>query len=126
MKKALIGIVLVLVLFICIFLGLKYVSLGTKNARLGATLISIEVPKLSSLKSECCEYEAIFKTIRGKDVIEKELNNIMNKYMKVSCNGRDYYYDMKNNITYTDYEVTSKGISTEFKLAYVRNNICGI
>ena len=117
-------IIIVLIILIILVLGIKYLPFGTKKARLGATLISIEVPRLSSLDSECCEYEATFKTLRSKSVIKKELDKIMSKYMKVSCNGQTYYYDLSNNITYTNYEMYDGVIFNSYKLTYVRNNIC--
>ena len=124
MEKVLMKIIITLIVFILIILGVKYMPLGTKKARLGASLISIDVPKLSSLDSECCEYEATFKTIRSKKKKKKELDSIMSNYQKVNCNGNTYYYDSSNNITYTKYETFDGLFSTKFKLVYVKNNIC--
>ena len=126
MEKVFIKIFVVLIVIIFVFLGIKFIPLGTKKARLGATLITIDVPKLSSLKDECCEYEATFTTIRGEKVIKKELESIMSKYQKVYCNGDTYYYDFNNNITYTKYEIISGLFSNTFKITYVKGNICGM
>ena len=118
MKKIIIGIVTIIVLFI----GLKFIPLGTKKMRMGASLISIEVPKLSSLDSECCSYEATFKSIRGKNVLKKELDKIMSKYQKMTCNNETYYYDIKNNISYKEYEISSGLFFSTYKISYVRDN----
>ena len=120
MKKTIISICVLVILIV----GVKFFPLGTKSARLGATLISIEVPKLSTLEYEYGEYNAKFKSFRSKSVIEKELNKIMSKYQKVFCNNETYYYDRINNITYKNYVVKGSLISTEYTITYVRNNIC--
>ena len=120
MKKLIIGILILIGLFIC----LKFIPLGTKSMRMGASLKSIEVPKMSSLDSECCSYEATFKSIRGKNILKKELDTIMSKYQKVTCNSQTYYYDIKNNITYKQYEISGGLFFSNYKLTYVVGNIC--
>ena len=118
--KILIGVFILIVLIIAV----KIVPLGTKKMTLGATIISIEVPKLSSLDSECCEYKATFKTIRGISSIKKDFDSIMSKYQKVICNGISYYYDKENNITYK--EITYEGglLFNTYNISYVKDNIC--
>ena len=122
--KNLFKIIFIVVFLLISFIAIKFIPLGTKKMTLGATLISIEVPKLSSLDSECCEYEATFKTFRGVKSIKKDFDNIMSKYQKVICNGKSYYYDKSNNITYK--EVTYEGgiLLNTYKISYVRDNIC--
>ena len=118
--KVLIGVFILIVLIIAV----KIVPLGTKKMTLGATIISIEVPKLSSLDSECCEYKATFKTIRGIKKKKKDFDSIMSKYQKVICNGISYYYDKENNITYK--EITYEGglLFNTYNISYVKDNIC--
>ena len=120
MKKILFGLIVLFLLFI----GLKFIPLGTKEMRMGASLISIEVPKLSSLDSECCSYEATFKSIRSKNSLKKELDKIMSKYQKMTCNNETYYFDIKNNITYKQYEISDGLFFSTYKISYVRDNIC--
>ena len=105
MKNKVMIFISILVVIFLIFIGIKFIPLGTKDAMMGANITKIEVPSLSSLESECCEYEATFKTLRGKNSIQKELDNMVSNYMEVDCNGKKVYYDMTHNITIFDYEV---------------------
>lgn len=120
MKK----IIIIVVILIFLIIGLKFIPFGTKKMVMGASLISIEVPKLSSLDSECCSYQATFKSIRSENSLRKDLDNIMSKYKKISCNDKVYYYDELNNITYEQYEFSSGLFFNTYKLSYTRNNIC--
>lgn len=120
MKK----IVIVIILLIVIFISLKFIPFGTKNMMMGASLINIEVPKLSSLSSECCSYEATFKSIRSKSILKKELDEIMSKYQEISCNNKTYYYDPNNNITYESYELSGGLFFSTYKISYVKNKMC--
>lgn len=120
MKK----IIIVAVVLILLFISIKVIPLGTREMMMGASLIRIEVPKLSSLDSECCSYEATFKSLRGMSSLKKDLDKIMSKYEKIYCNGETYYYDKNNNITYKQYELSSGLFFSKYKISYVRNNIC--
>jgi len=122
-KKIIIGSV-ILVVLISAFLILKFVPLGTKQSMMGASIVSLEVPKLSRVKSECCSYEATFSSISSVGVLEKQLEDIMAKYIKVSCNGKTYYYNGFENITITEYGVESGFIFNTFYINYSRGNYC--
>ena len=124
MKNGFAKIALIIGALLIVLLCVKFIPLGTKKATLGATLITIEVPKLSSLDSECCEYEATFKTFRSLSSVKKDMESIMSKYQKVMCNGSTYYYDSSNNITYKEISYEGGLLNTTYKISYVRNNIC--
>lgn len=122
-KKMMIGIViLITVIILCICL--KFISFGTKKTVMGASLISLEVPKLSSVKSECCLYSATFKSISSVSVLEEELENIISKYYKITCDNNTYYYNMTDDITITEYGVDSGFIFNTFYINYSKGNYC--
>ena len=124
MKKIIIGVSVFLTLLI-VFLGLRYISFGSKTQVMGASLVNLEIPKFSSIKSESSSsYEATFKSLRSAKVLKKELDKIMNNYMKVSCNGGTYYYNMKNDVTITSYYVNPSQLINTFEIAYEKGNIC--
>lgn len=120
MKK----IIIVLVLIVCFYLGIKFIPMGTKRVRMGASLVELEVPKFSSIKSECCTYKVTFKTLRGKNIIKKELDKVINSYMKESCNNNTVYYNMKDDITITKYDVSGGFLYSTFTLEYVKGRLC--
>lgn len=124
MKKNIITIIIVLVVLISVLIGVKVIPFGTKEATMGANIQKIEVPSLSSLESECCTYEAIFKTLRGKNSIQKELDNMIDNYMEIDCNGKKAYYDMKHDVTIFDYEVKGSGLFTKFTIKYNIGRTC--
>ena len=124
MKKNIIVIISVLVVLILVLIGIKFIPFGTKEATMGANIQKIEVPALSSLESECCTYEANFKTLRGKNSIQKELDSMVDSYMEIDCSGKKAYYDMKHNITIFSYEVKSSGLFTKFTIKYNIGRTC--
>lgn len=119
--KKFISLVVIVILFI---LAIRLVPLGTKSMTMGASLVNLDVPKLSSLSEECCTYSATFKTIRGEKVIGKEIKELMESYQKKNCNGKIYHYDPKNNVTIIDYEVIPGIIFNKFKINYKKGNTC--
>jgi len=124
MKKKLIIVIAVIVVLIIGFIGIKFVSFGTENAMMGASLVEIEVPKLSSISEECCVYEVTLKTLRGKASIQKELDNMVLKYQQKDCNGSKAYYDLTNNVTIFEYGIKSSGIFTTYYIKYNKGNVC--
>ena len=124
MKKNIIIVVFVSVILLLVFVGIKLIPFGTKEAMMGANITRIEVPSLSSLEEECCEYEATFKTLRGKNSIQKELDNMVENYMEIDCNGKKVYYDLTHNITVFDYEVNGDGLFTIFTIKYNIGQTC--
>ena len=48
----------------------------------------------------------------------------MNSYMKISCNGSDYYYNIKSDVTITEYKVNAEAIENTFEIKYQKGNIC--
>ena len=124
MKKNITIIICILVILILVLIGVKFIPFGTKEATMGANIQKIEIPSLSSLESECCTYEANFKTLRGKSSIQKELDNMVDSYMEMDCNGKKAYYDMKHNVTIFSYEITGSGLFTKFNIKYNIGRTC--
>ena len=121
MKKKIIAVLVALIL---ILVAIKYLPLGTKNMMMGASLVNIEVPKMSNLDSECCTFEATFKTLRSTYIIEKELDEMVEKYQKNECNGKTYYYDINNDVTITEYTLEDGLIFNKFTIKYEKGNTC--
>ena len=124
MKKNIITIIIVLVVLISVLIGVKVIPFGTKEATMGANIQKIEVPSLSSLESECCTYEATFKTLRGKNSIQKELDSMVDSYIEIDCNGKKAYYDMKHDVTIFEYKVKASGLFTKFTIEYNIGRTC--
>lgn len=124
MKKNIIKIVSILVILILVLIGIKIIPFGTKEATMGANIQKIEIPALSSLESECCTYEATFKTLRGISSIQKELDGMIDNYMEMDCSGKKAYYDMTHNVTIFSYEVKGSGLFTEFTIKYNIGRTC--
>ena len=123
MKKAIIFLIVSLVLVV-VMAVVKFAPLGTKEAVMGANITTIEVPKLSTLEDECCEYEATFKTFRGRKSIQKELDKMIEKYMEIDCDGKKVYYDMDHDITIFEYGVEDGTILNTFYIKYNIGQTC--
>lgn len=123
MRKIII-VVLIFLVFLIGLICLRYLSFGSKSQVMGASLVNLDIPKFSSIKDECCLYEATFKSFRSSKVLKRELDKIMNSYMKVSCNGSDYYYNIKSDVTITEYKVNTEALENTFEIKYQKGNIC--
>ena len=123
MKKIIIGISVFCIILI-VFLGLRFLSFGSKSQTMGASLVNLDIPKFSSIKDECCNFKATFKSLRSAKVLEKELDKIMDSYMKVSCNGETYYYNIKSDVTIISYYVNSSKLINTYEIVYEKGNIC--
>lgn len=121
MKKK---IIIVLTVLIIIISCLKFIPFGVKEAMMPTTSVTLKVPKMSFLESECCMYSVTFKSFRSRYILQKELDNIMNKYEKISCNNKNYYYDKENDITISEYDVKQGFIINKFYIVYVKGNYC--
>lgn len=113
MKKRL--IIIGIIIFI-LMLGIKYIPFGTHYTT--KTIGKLEIPRLSVLKEECCMFSATFKSFRSTYILKEELNKIMDKYEKISCNNKIYYYDKENDITIYEYDVETKFPLNEFYINY--------
>lgn len=120
MKKV---IIIVLILVFCFFI-IKFVPFGNKKAMMGASLIEIEVPKLSTLDSECCKFEATFKSMRSKSSLKGDFEKLLKKYMKVECDNNTYYYNTSGNYTILDYEIKGGFIFNKLHIKYETGNKC--
>ena len=60
---------------------------------------TLTIPRLSFFKEECCMFSATFISFRSKDSLQKELDKIVEKYEKKTCNNKTIYYDSINEIT---------------------------
>ena len=123
MKRIIIGI-LILFIFLIAFICLRFLNYGNKSQIMGASLVTLDIPKFSSIKDECCTYEATFKSFRSSKVLQKELDKIMNSYMKINCYGNNYYYNIKNDVTITEYKVNPSSFENTFEIKYQKGNIC--
>lgn len=115
MKKK---IIIFLGIIIIIILGIKFIPFGSMNYRTKEMASNLVIPRLSVFEKECCMFSANFKSFRSKYSLEKELNNIMDKYEKRTCNSKIYYYDKVNNITITDYGVKLGFLINSFYITY--------
>ena len=83
---------------------------------MGASLIELEVPKLSTLDSECCKYNATFKSFRSALSLKRELDSIMENNYKFKCNNGKYHSSIKDDVTITNYGVKQGFILNTFYL----------
>lgn len=123
MKKYIIGSITVLII-LCIILAIKLLSTGTRTQIMGATLIGLEVPKLSSIIDEEGEYVATFRSIRSVESLKKELDKMVLDYESCFDDGKVYYYNKKNNTTIIRYEVQRKFVVNDFIIEYRKGNAC--
>ncbi len=122
MKKKIFWIVAIVIL-ILIIIGIKFIPFGSKsysNEKMSSTLT---IPRLSFFKEECCMFSATFISFRSKDSLQKELDKIVEKYEKKTCNNKTIYYDSINEITIYEYGVKEGLLFNTYYINYDKVNI---
>lgn len=117
MKKKIIRTIL-LVIIVLFIIGVKFIPFGSKsytNKQMASTLI---IPRLSFFEKECCMFSTTFRSFRSVDSLQKELNKIMKKYEKKTCNNKTVYYDSKNKITIYEYGVENGLLFNTYYINY--------
>lgn len=101
---------LIIMAISCILLAvLLIIPYGVATYKSGASNRVLEIPKFMKLKEECCNYTAIFSSPRSAWALKKDLEKIIKSYELLNCDGKNYYYNAKENYTITEYGV-EKGI----------------
>lgn len=117
-------IILIAIAVVVLVVGIKFIPFGTKKAMMGASLVELEVPKFSTIKTECCTYSATFKTLRSTSIIQSELDKIMTNYKQISCDGKTYYYNFDTNVTIKEYGTKQGLLFNTFYIEYSKGNAC--
>lgn len=93
-------LIIAIVFLICI---IKFVPTGFMVSK--KTIHQIETPFFSFLDDECCMFMANFTSLKSYATLKFELNNMVRRYQKVTCDDKVYYYDNKNDVSIFDYDV---------------------
>lgn len=120
----------IMVMFIIIILGIKFIPFGAKNYYNSEFNVSMIVPRLSFFKEKKEKNVISFITIKNKRILKFELDRILSKLEKKTCHYDTYYYDKKSDITIEKYEINSGILFNEFSISYGKgeysNDICNI
>ncbi len=122
-KKFLYLFLIFIIIIIFVFSNISY-GLSTYNSE--ASGKTIEVPKFVKLKEECCSYKATFSTIRSIKSLKKDLDNMINSYETLDCDGITYYYNYLENYTITDYGIIDGLLFNQIYITYGTGNSCDI
>jgi len=123
-------IVYVIIVFLIVIVGIKFIPLGSKNYQSSKLTSSLIVPRFSFIKKEKDNYVATFGTIKNKTILKLQLDNIMNNLKKKTCHYDTYYYDKDNDVTIEGYEIKSGILFNEFSIIYGKgeysNDLCNV
>jgi len=103
---------------------LLFIPLGTQNYESKISGITLNVPRFSFLKEECCAYNVDFVSLRSVDSLRKELERELSKYETITCDNKTYYYDSKQDFTITEYNVNNGFILNDFNITYDKVKYC--
>lgn len=112
--KTLKWILLALLIAVFSIVRLKYTKMGNEERFLPVSSATLEVPKFSIYKEECCMYTVTFKSFQNVKLLQKELDKIMEQYEKIECGEKNYYYDSKHDITIESYGIEKGLFLNEF------------
>ncbi len=119
--------VLILISIVCLIIAILIMyPYGTTNYKSEASGKILDIPRYSKLKEECCMFNVSFTSIRSATILKHELSDIINSYQKLSCDGKNYYYNKSEDYTVTDYGVKRGIIFNEIYITYGMGNSCEI
>ena len=111
----------ILCLIIALLLMFPY---GTTEYKSEASGKILKIPKLSKLSEECCSYQATFTSIRSYTVLKMELQQILDQYEKLNCDGKNYFYNKEEDFTITGYQLKRGFLFNTFAITYGHGNSC--
>ncbi len=117
---------IILVLFIGIVVALSMVPYGVTTYLSVDSGKLLDVPKFVKIKEECCNYNATFSTPRSVWSLQKDLDKIISSYEILQCDGKEYYYNAKENYTITDYGIIDGTFLNQVYFTYGSGNSCNI
>lgn len=85
--------------------------------------IELDVPLLSFSYQEG-EQEIFLWNIRENKVLKKEMDLLLKDMEVIRCDGNEYYYDNKNNITIIDYQIKDYYLWNTIYYHYEFDNYC--
>lgn len=122
-RKSVLIVLAILCLLTAILLKIPY---GITTYKSGASNRVLDIPKLMKLKEECCNYSATFSSPRSIGALRKDVEKIINSYEKLNCDGKNYYYNSKENFTITEYSIERGIILNKVHFVYGVGNSCDI
>lgn len=118
---------LIIISIICLILSvLLMIPYGITNHQSEASGKILDIPKFSKLSEECCMYSATFKSPRSYSSLKIELEDILNDYEKLNCDGKEYYYNKEEDYTITEFGLKRGFVFNTFYITYGAGNSCEI
>ncbi len=119
-----------ILLFIAIFCLISSILLklpyGISTYKSEASNKILDIPKFVKLKEECCNYNATFSTPRSVKALKKEMDEIISHYELLNCDGKNYYYNSKENYTITEHSIKKGLFLNQISITYGIGNSCDI
>jgi len=122
-------IAIILTIFLIVIVGcLAIINLltksGTQEYTSTYTGITLNVPNLSIFKEECCMFSVNFENIRSVSSLRQEIEEELENYEKITCNGKTYYYNREQDFTINEYYIGRGFIFNWFSIVYDMGNYC--
>lgn len=117
---------IILILLIGIVVALLMIPYGITTYLSVDSGKLLDVPKFVKIKEECCNYNATFSTPRSVWSLQKDLDKIISSYEVLQCDGKEYYYNAKENYTITDYGIIDGTFLNQVYFTYGSGNSCDI
>lgn len=85
--------------------------------------VFIQIPKYSILKYQNKNYISM-KNFRSNHNLIEERKKIIKEYEIITCHQKKYFYDMKNDITITNYEIKNYILWNSINIYYKIGKYC--
>lgn len=121
-KRIFIGVAI----FCLVLAVLLMIPYGISTYKSGASNKMLDVPKFMKPKEECCNYSITFSSPRSAWALKKDVEKIINGYERLNCDGKNYYYNAKENYTVTEYGVRRGIFLNQVYFTYGTGNSCDI
>ena len=103
--------------------GLEKASLIYETLDGEREIVEVMIPRFSYGFKEN-EKNSSFKNIRSYKILEKEMNDVLKDYEKITCEGNEYYYHQEKNYTLKVYKLERKIPHNLITVEYVLGKVC--
>lgn len=116
-------LVIIIVFLFCL---IRFVPTGFMINK--KTIHEIETPFFSFFNDECCMFMSSFTSLKSYATLKFDLDNMVCRYEKVTCDDKVYYYDKDNDVSIFDYGVEFGLPFNKFYIGYIPGypDVCNV
>lgn len=111
------------IIFFILIAAIVFLLLPLNTTTMNSHNTLLEVPQLLMIRDDN-DHTFSAKSIRSTVALKKDMDKIITKLEKITCNNHDYYYDRTNDYTIIEYGIVKQFILNNLWIDYAVGNYC--